>query len=216
MNKFMKFYKILYLIILSIQLNRGCGFSSPKPNIIIDKLEDYDDINDTNLVQKLREICKIDNNVKDEYIKKEYDNIISYFINSDKKYKIGDVLEKKKLPTNYVYNFILIFKYDNEKNNFTLYKIKENHYISQFTEYFIVEEYNIRHYYENNINIKNYSFPKFPISNDDLINLFKDIKADYLMLTLNCDFRPNIKFLIKDLSRRQEFRVEDCSKKLQE
>ena len=213
MNKFIKFYKILYLIILPIQFDIYCC-SRPKPNIIIDKLEDYIEVNDSNLVQKLREICKIDNNVKDEEIKEEYENIISYFINPDKEHKLENVLEKKKIPANYVYNFILIFKYDTENNKFIPYKLKENHRISQFTEYFIAEEYNIRYYYENKRNIKKYQFPEFPISEDNLANLFKDLKADYLMFSVSASFEYKIGFLIKDLSRRQEFRVEDYSKEL--
>lgn len=213
MNKFIKFYKILYLIILPIDIY-CCPFLRQKPNIIIDKLEDYVDVNDSNLVQKLREICKIDSNVKDEEIKKEYDDIMSYFINSDKEHKLEKILEKKKIPTNYVYNFILIFKYDKENNRFVPYKLTENHRISQFTEYFIAEEHNIIHYYEDKKNIKDYKFPGFPIPNDDLTNLFKDLEADYLMFSVCASFEYKIGFLIKDLSRRQDFRVEDYSKEL--
>ena len=215
MNKFNKFYKILYFIFLPIQFDiYCCSCLRSKSNIIIDKLEDYVDVNDSNLVQKLREICKIDSDVKDEVIKEEYDTIKSYFINSDKEHKLDNVLEKKKIPANYVYNFILIFKYDKDNNKFIEYKLKENHHISQFTEYFIAEYYNIRYYYENKRNIKNYKFPELPTSNDELANLFKDLKADYLMFSVDASFEYKIGFLIKDLSRRQEFGVHDCSKEL--
>jgi len=215
MNKFNKFYKILYFIFLPIQFDiYCCSCLRPKPNIIIDKLEDYVDVNDSNLIQKLREICKIDSNVKDVDIKKEYDNIMSYFINSNKEYKLENILGKKKLPANYVYNFILIFKYDNDKNKFIPCKLKEKHHVSQFTEYFIAQEYNISYYYENTKNNKDYKFPGLPISEDDLSKLFKDLKADYLMLTVNESFRYEIGFLFKDLSRMQEFRVHDDSKEL--
>lgn len=206
-------FKILYLIILPIDIY-CCPLTGQKPNIIIDKLEDYVDVNDDNLSQKLREICKIDSNVKDEDIKKEYDNIMSYFINTDNKHNIKDILEKKKIPANYVYDIILIFKYDKDNNKFILYKVKENHRIWQFTEYFVVGEYNIECYYRKKKNIEDYKFPELPTSNDVLIDLFKDLKADYLMFTLSCEFIPKVSFLIKDLSRRQEFNVEDYSKKL--
>lgn len=212
------------------KINIFSAYYNPKS-----KLEEFNKIEDSKLVENLRNVCNIKSEVNDELIKKEYDKIIDSVIDNGKNIEITADIEKKNKDDRFVsfsYNFMILFELSSDKKSLKPVLINtSNGNFNYCTNELLIEDYEIlvinnkksvEEYFKkdivDNININFYNKNYYKI--EDIANVFDKYKPDFFTIIVgspnyNKQGYNNVKcgFIFKETKDHKDIFKEDIKLK---
>ena len=220
---------IIITLIFFFKINIFCGYRS------VSNIEDFYKIEDGNLIENLRKVCNVKDEVSDDIIKKEYNKVIDSVIDNGKNIKITEEIENKNRNdrfVSFIYNIMIIFEIsDDNKSLKPVLCSTVNRNFNTCTNELCIKDYaillinnkdSVELYFKKDIvdNINSNFYNKNYFKNEDIANVFNTYKPEYFTIIIesseyNSQGYNEVKcgFLFKRTTKHKDIFKEDIKLK---